>query len=200
MDFKIITENWNKFLIQERARGKDPMLYWLIGSWIGKATGGEWKPAAVKMKDWSGSAGEGAVLDHSDLFKGDNANWTILSRLIGFRDVESTGRVIEFEKFVKDLAEEVGKYNLRVSGELLQAIYYFKNHVNQCARDRQACSKGKSVQMDWNFHVESELSTRDTSKSTGDGRRKETSDVDDESEVTYLVPKLSLSVKTARRI
>ena len=129
MDFKIIIENWNKFLIQERARGKDPMLYWLIGSWIGKATGGEWKPAAVKMKDWSGPAGEGAVLDDSDLFKGDNANWTILSRLIDFRDVERTGRVIEFEKFVKDLAKEVGKYNLRVSGELLQAIYYFKNYI-----------------------------------------------------------------------
>ena len=146
----------------------------------------KWTPAATKISDSSDKAGVESAVDHSDLFKGENWRWTVLSKLIDIRD----GQTIGFtpEKALNSILVELKKYNPEGAQLLNNSIRRYKTHKpgKGVPSIKPIIQKGSRVNIDWTIKNSSELNT----KTTDDGEK-----ISQNIKDTYLFPTLSVSFR-----
>lgn len=186
MNFNLIMENWRRFSLEENISKNQEMIKYLIGEMIYSTSRSTWTPAATKISDSSDKAGFESVADHSDLFKGENWRWTVLSRLIDIRDKQTIG--FTPEKALNSILGELKKYNPEGAQLLSDSVNRYKSHKpgKGVPSIKPTIEKGSRVNIDWTIKNSSELNI----KTTDDGEK-----ISQNIKDTYLFPTLSMSAR-----
>ena len=130
--------------------------------------GKKWNPSVVKLYSQQETATSGKVsskekLDDSELYKGDNAYYTILSELTDIRDIPA---VQKFSKeLLKSRMDKLELHNKKAYLEFRQAIIAATKYADQPGKFDKMEQAGANVKLAWNAKVKEIVD--DIQKSTG---------------------------------
>ena len=208
---KLIMENWRKYLLEreidyspEKQLGlTEEMKHMFIAHWHDNyVKGKKWNPAIVKHFSSEEKTETGQIIskderDLSGLYKGDNAYYSVLLRLISLKKNPNRASSEMYREFIADEVKTLEKYNPTVKKHFDSAwiaVYRYgqltpdREKANPLAFERlkRMAAKGKKIELQFTHKINSEIEIQNKAK---DG--VSTHKYIEKSKQTHLDPKIT---------